>query len=142
MLEKKIRNQALAASKRKDNIERDIMRLALSEIEREGFKKELTEKNKEDVIRKLIKSNISTLEMMDESNKERDVLCRENDCLKSLLPKEMTKDDILTFINSHNIELNNNVGKSIGIVMKVMKEHKKNADGKLIKQVITEMFEK
>ena len=32
MLEKKIRNQALAASKRKDNIERDIMRLALKEI--------------------------------------------------------------------------------------------------------------
>jgi len=142
MLEKKIRLHVTAAVQRKDNTERDILRLALSEIERESSKKDLTEEQKENIIRKLIKSNVSTLEFMDDSNDGRDILLREIDALKVLLPKEMTKEDVLAFINGYNVELiDNNVGRSVGMVMKAMKENNIVADGKLVKQVITEMFD-
>lgn len=147
MLENLIRNNVTNAVQRKDNVERDVLRLALSEIERESLKGDITEQQKENIIRKLIKSNISTLELMDESNKERKILNKEIDCLQTLLPKEMTKKDILNFIKDNNIQLiNESVGKSTGMVMKVIRENKTIkeskifVDGKLVKQAITEII--
>lgn len=140
MLEKKIRIHVIAAVQKRDNIERDILRLALSEIQRVGSTKDLTEDDKEAIVRKLIKSNVNTLELTN-NEEDRNILLKEIDTLKVLLPKEMTKEDVLTFINGYNVEMvDGNIGKSIGAVMKAMKESKIKADGKIVKQVVTELL--
>jgi uncharacterized protein YqeY len=137
MLEDKIRICVIAAVQQKDNIAKNILRLALSEIQREN--KTLTEIDKENIVRKLIKSNKTTLGLTtNEANKKE--LENEIAVLSLLLPKAMTKEEVISFVKDNNITLNNdNVGKSIGAIMKVAKEKNIVIESNTVREAITEL---
>jgi len=139
MLEKEIRLHITAAVQKKDDIEKNILRLALGEIQRVTSIKDITEQEKEKIIKKLIKSNTSTLEL---TSKDEDIIIlkKEIEVLETLLPKEMTKEDILAFIKINKFQLTDNLGKSIGIVMKAFKKDNIIVNGKVVKEIVTHLM--
>jgi uncharacterized protein YqeY len=88
MLEKLIRIKVLSAINKGDNLEKNVLRFALGELERETSLKNLTEEDKQKIIKRLIKSNENTLKLT-ESEDDKYILKEEIDIFKSILPKEL-----------------------------------------------------
>jgi len=140
MLENKIRVNIAAAVQKKNKIEKNILRLALGEIQRETSTKELSETDKENIVRKLIKSNNKTI-FLTENDNTKNELTKENEILQLLLPEEMTKTDVLAFITGYDVKMvEDNVGKSIGNVMRAMKENKIVVDSNVVKEVVNDLI--
>jgi len=138
MLETKIRVMITIAVQNEDKTAKDILRLALGELQ--NAKEGITEEQKENIIRKIVKSNDTTLSLLQHESEQKDMLIKENEILRSLVPKEMTKEDILSFINDNDINMvEDNIGKSIGVVMGAMKKNKFVANGKIVKEVVSDL---
>jgi uncharacterized protein YqeY len=145
MLEKLIRIKVLSAINKGDNLEKNVLRFALGELERETSLKNLTEEDKQKIIKRLIKSNENTLKLT-ESEDDKYILKEEIDIFKSILPKELDKKDIEVFVKKcldvGSLTLDyDNVGKSVGIVMKTFKKSNIAVDGKLVKEVVSEILD-
>ncbi len=120
-----LRKNALAAMKAKDSVATTILRLAQSEVQalqaRTG--RDLTDDEAFGAIRKLVKSNQETLEVVGENGEDSATLRRELELLQELLPKRLTVDEIVAAIGSivEAIKAAGNDGQAMGVAMKHLK---------------------
>jgi uncharacterized protein len=124
MLVDDIKKQVTAAMKSGDAVARDILRLALGEIQTAEARKNvsLSEEEAAAAIRKLIKSNEETLGLSGEG--ERAVtLRREIEVLSGLLPKQLSVDEIVAALapSAAAIKEAKSDGQATGIAMKQLK---------------------
>ena len=136
----------------KDTTTIDILRLAKGEIEREynkakDNKKEFTNIDRENVIKKLIKSNQTTLKLYLENDqdvgnklKKTDTLVKEIEILKKLLPKSMDTKDLYYFTMTHNIDIKSckSDGQAIGMIMKEAKKQNMPVEAEIVKEFVKE----
>ncbi len=124
MLIDEIKKQVTAAMKSGDAVARDILRLALGEIQTAEARKNAPASDEEAAaaIRKLIKSNEETLGLSGEGERAT-ALRREIEVLSALLPKQMSVDDIVAALAGEveAIKAAKGDGQATGIAMKHLK---------------------
>ena len=96
MLIEEVKRQITAAMKARDAVAKDILRLALGEIQTAEARAggAIPDDEAQRIVKKLVKSNEETLAVTpDEAAQAR--LRRENEVLQDLLPKALTPDEIV-----------------------------------------------
>ena len=124
MLVDRIKEGALAAMKAKDDVARDILRLALGEIQTAEARggRELGDDEAAAVVRKLIKSNEET-SGASEREDQKLALTREIAVLSALLPAPMTAGQITEALAGARdaIAAARSEGQATGVAMKHLK---------------------
>ncbi|CAN5925281.1 hypothetical protein BH11MYX4_BH11MYX4_46090 [soil metagenome] len=120
-----IKKRAAAAVKQGDTVARDVLRLALGEIQTAEARKNETLGDEEAAaaLRKLIKSNEETLAALPEGDERIAVLQREITVLASLAPAQLTVAQIIEALAGHvdAIKAAAADGQATGIAMKHLK---------------------
>lgn len=120
-----IKKQVTVAMKSGDTVARDILRLALGEIQTAEARKAapVTEDDAAAAVRKLIKSNEETLGLSAEGDERSATLRREIEVLSALLPKQLSVDEIIAALASEvdAIKAAKADGQATGIAMKFLK---------------------
>ena len=135
MLIDEIRARAKAAMLSRNTVEREILRVALGEVQTEEGRREgpLEDAAVEKILRKLVKSNAETI-AVSENDEQRAILLQENAVLESLLPKTLSEDDVITALApvAESIQAAKADGPATGIAMKHLKSQGVAVDGKTV----------
>lgn len=125
MLVEEIKKRVAAAVKQGDSTTRDVLRLALGEIQTAEARKNapLTEEDAAAALRKLIKSNEETLAALPAGDERIATLKQEVEVLVSFLPAQLTVAQIVEALagQAAAIKAANNDGQATGLAMKHLK---------------------
>jgi uncharacterized protein YqeY len=125
MLVEEIKKRVSTAVKQGDTVTRDVLRLALGEIQTAEARKNapLSEEDAAAALRKLIKSNEETLAALAAGDDRIAPLKREVEVLASLLPAQMNAAQIVAALAGQvdAIKAAGNDGQATGIAMKHLK---------------------
>ena len=141
MLKDEIQSRIRAAMKGRKTVEREILGVALGEIQTaEARKGELTEEETASFVKKLVKSNRETIEAGPDPA-QKAILEEEIAILESLLPKAMGPEDIVVALASVSdaIRAASNDGQATGIAMKTLKAQGAPVDGKTVAEAVKRM---
>ena len=132
MLLQKIKDDLKHAMKAKNEAAKDAIRMVLGEVPRLNKKRgeKPTDKEIENIITKLIKSETTVAELIDKDISQSVYI----QTLKKYLPQKMDKSAIKKFILD-NIDINS-YNPKIKAMKDIMKVIGKNADGKLVREVL------
>ena len=142
MLKDEIRTRMMAAMKAKNVVEKEILRVALGEITTEEARhgKDMSDADVQKILRKLLKSNGETIKAtQDEAAKI--TLAGENAVLESLLPKQLSEDEIMTALAgvADDIKAAGNDGQATGVAMKQLKSTGAAVDGKTVRAAVMKL---
>ena len=133
MLVDDIKKRAAEAVKAGDTVARDVLRLALGEIQTAEARKNTTlgEEEAAGALRKLIKSNEETLAALGAGDERIPTLKREVEVLTALLPAQMSVDQIVLALASQvdAIKAAKGDGQATGVAMKHLKSTGASASG-------------
>ena|ERR1041385_7268949 len=141
MLKVEIQTRIRAAMKARKTIEREILGVALGEIQTvEARKGELSEDEAASIVKKLVKSNRETIEAGPDAARKA-ILEEEIAILESLLPKAMGVDDVVTALAgvASAIRGASNDGQATGVAMKKLKAEGAPVDGKTVAEAVKRM---
>jgi uncharacterized protein YqeY len=123
MLVDELKKGITKAMKERDEVAKDVLRVALGEIQTQEHRanKTLGDEEATAIVRKLVKSNEETLAAS--SGERAATLRRENEILTSLLPKRMTIDELIAALEPQRnaIRAAKSDGQATGIAMKLLK---------------------
>lgn len=124
MLLETLKARITQAVKEKDNVARDILRLAFGEVQTSEARngRALEDGEVAAVLKKLVKSNEETLALAGEGDRAA-TLRRENEVLASLLPKTLSPEQIVEALaaQADAIKAAKSDGQAMGVAMKHMK---------------------
>ncbi|HEX5158946.1 MAG TPA: GatB/YqeY domain-containing protein [Ktedonobacterales bacterium] len=140
-VEERLRNDLKDATRQRDQVRMDTIRMALAAFRNEevtGARHELSEQERQAILDKLIKQRHESAELF--RTAKRDELAekeeREAAMLAAYLPAKLTDDEIRAVV-SHLIE---EQGKDFRKVMPLAsKETKGRADGKRVSEIVRDM---
>lgn len=141
MLIPQIKERMRAALKARRTLEKEILGVALGELETvEARKGSLSDEEGFAIVRKLVKSNRETLEVS-ESAEQKKALEEEIAVLESLLPKALGPAEIEAALSGVRdaIKSAGNDGQATGVAMKTLKASGAVIDGKLVGEVVRKM---
>jgi uncharacterized protein YqeY len=125
MLVDEIKKRVALAVKQGDTVTRDVLRLALGEIQTAEARKNapLADEEANGALRKLIKSNEETLGALPADDSRVSALKKEVEVLTSLLPAQLSVAQIVEALSAQSaaIKAANNDGQATGIAMKHLK---------------------
>lgn len=128
-----IKGQVKDAMKSGDTVARDILRLALGEIQTAEARKAaaLSDEETAAAVRKLIKSNEETLSLSADNAERSAALKKEIEVLSALLPKQLSVDDIVKALEpvKDAIVAAKADGQATGVAMKHLKTTGANVSG-------------
>lgn len=124
--------------KAKDSDTVALLRLVVGSVQQDGDDSDTAV---EKVIRKMIKSNNQTAEVLVNNGGSAKEVLAENALLDSFLPKSLTVDEIVAFINENAIDVTGHAGKAMGAVMKALKDAGATVQGSDVKSAIEKLNE-
>jgi uncharacterized protein YqeY len=124
MLTDEIKKRVMQAMKEKRDVEKEVLRVALGEIQTAGARagKDLGDDEAAQIVRKLVKSVEETLGMTTDAAKKA-TLEQEIAVLQALLPKGLSIDEIMEKLAPvrDGIKAAGNDGQATGVAMKHLK---------------------
>lgn len=139
MIIDEMKKRIMLAMKEKRDLEKEILKVALGEIQTAGARasRDLNDEEAIAIIRKLVKSNEETLVGTSDTAK-RTVLEQENAILGTLLPKGLTVDEILEKLGPARdaIRAAGNDGQATGVAVKHLKGLGLNVPGSDVSQAV------
>jgi uncharacterized protein len=133
MIAQEMKKQMATAMKAKDEVTRDILRLALGEVQTAEARENRTLNDEETiaVLRKLVKSIEETVGLTTDEAQAK-VLRREIEVLTGLLPARLSIEQIVQALASEHsaIKEAKNDGQATGIAMKHLKASGASVDGR------------
>lgn len=142
---KKLKERSIAALRSGNNLEKQILRVAIGEIETLAMSKSqgnkpVSEEQACKVLRKIIQSNLETIEHSNEEKKS--ILLQENQVLEAFLPKQLSQDEIQNKLEPvlNQLRSAKSIGQAIGIAMKTLKSSGESVDGNDVKQVVEQLL--
>jgi uncharacterized protein YqeY len=142
MLNEEIRKQRTEALKRRDMLTKEVLNVALGEIDTIAARagREPTDDDCLQVLRKLVKSNEETRSASSDEA-QRATLARENEVLSALLPKTLGVDEVVAALApvTDAIKGANNDGQATGAAMKHLKSIAATVDGKIVAQAVKQL---
>jgi uncharacterized protein len=141
MLADEIKQRVMQAMKAKNTIEKEILRVALGEIQTiEARTGPMSDDDMLGVVRKLVKSNRETL-AVSESAEQKAQLEEEIRVLESLLPKTLGVAQIVERLDTvkEAIKAAGNDGQATGVAMKHLKSEGASVSGKDVAEAVKQM---
>jgi uncharacterized protein YqeY len=142
MLADEIKVRMFAAMKAGRIVEKEILRVALGEIQTAASRKDepLTEDDASGIVRKLVKSNRETLALTT-SPEQKATLEEEIGILETFLPKSLDAAGVAQRLESvkEAIRAAASDGQATGIAMKALKALGATVDGKLVGEVVKKL---
>lgn len=142
MLIDEIKKRALQAMKAGNTLEKDILRLALGEIQTLEARdnRSLSDDEASAIVRKLIKSNQETRDASTDEG-QRQTLAQEIAVLESLLPKSLGVDEIAAALAPvvDQLRAAGNDGQATGIAMKHLKASGAVVNGKDVSLAVSRL---
>lgn len=139
MLIDEIKKRVMLAMKEKRNVEKEILKVALGEIQTAGARaaRELTDDESSAIVRKLVKSNEETIGATTDPA-QKAVLVEENAILATLLPKGLTPEELLAHLEPARaaIKAAGNDGQATGVAMKHLKSLGLTVQGNEVGQAV------
>ena len=139
MFKDEINTRIKVALKSGNTLEKEILRVALGEIQtiEHRVSKTLPDDEAMAIVRKLIKSNEETLEHTADAEKKKQ-LVDEVAILTSLLPKSLSVDEIVALLApvSDAIRAAGNDGQATGVAMKTLKASGASVNGKDVSEAV------
>jgi uncharacterized protein YqeY len=137
-----IRARMKEAMKARKNVEKEILRVCIGEITTEEARsgEAMSDAQVEKILRKLLKSNLETLKSTeDEAGKA--AIEEENAVLESLLPKQLSEDEIIAALEpvADAIKGAPGDGPATGIAMKHLKQSGAAVDGKTVSGAVRKL---
>lgn len=141
-LQDQIKARVKAAMKAKDLVERDVLRVALGDLQTEQSRRTepLAEAEEQAVLRRMVKSMDDTLAAgVDEATRAH--VTAEKAILTSLLPQTLTQDQIASALEpvTEAVKAAANDGAAMGVAMKHLKAGGSAVDGKDVSAVVKRM---
>jgi len=138
MLVDEIKRRMFAAMKAKDNVEKEILRVALGEITGRG--EATDDATVVTILKKLVKSNEESLAAATDAE-QRQVLEREVEILKSLLPEGLSLEQVVEALGPVHTEIRaaKADGPATGIAMKHLKTQTLTVDGKEVAAAVRQI---
>lgn len=139
MLADEIKKRMLEAMKARDTVTREILGVALGEIQtneaRAGSR--ASDEEAAQVVRKLVKSNEETLAQATDPEQQR-TLRREIEILQGLLPKTLGVDEIVAALGpvADAVRAAKNDGQATGVAMKHLKASGASVSGKDVSEAV------
>jgi uncharacterized protein YqeY len=131
-LVEELKKRITSSVKEGDTVARDVLRLALGEIQTAEARKSasLSEEEAAAALRKLVKSNEETLGLTTDAERSA-ALKKEIEVLTSLLPKSMSVDEIVAALASQvdAIKAAKADGQAVGVAMKHLKSSGASVSG-------------
>lgn len=138
MIVDELKKRITQAMKDRDEVVKDVLRVALGEIQTIEHRKNAPMPDEEAVavVRKLVKSNEETLALSDPERAA--LLRRENEILSALLPKTMDLDAIVAALESQReaIRAAKSDGQATGVAMKHLKSTGAAFEGSLATEAV------
>jgi len=142
MIVDQIRLQIKDAMRAKREVERDILRTALGEIQSAEARagKALSDDEAGKILKKLIKSNQETIDISPDPN-TKTRLTEENRILDALLPKTLSIPEIVAMLQSvaADIKAAKSDGQATGVAMKKLKSEGATVDGKDVAEAVKQL---
>jgi uncharacterized protein YqeY len=142
MLIDELRAQLRAAMKARKLVEKEILRVAIGEIETAASRsnKELSDAEAQGILRKLVKSNEETLQVQSDAE-QKAILEQEIAVLTALLPQTLSVDQIVTALSEVGEAIRGAKadGPAVGIAMKHLKSSGALVDGKDVSSAVRQM---
>lgn len=142
MLADEIKKRVLAAMKAGNVLEKEILRVALGEIQTQEARasQPLGDEEATAIVRKLVKSNQETAAASQDAE-QKSVLAQEIAILESLLPKTMGVDAIAAALApvADAIRAAGNDGQATGVAMKHLKSTSANVQGKDVAEAVKKL---
>lgn len=145
MLKEKIKSDLMSSMKAKDKLKTTTIRTLKSEIEKKQIelKKELTDSQIGEIVVKLVKQYNESLDFA-KKNGRQDLIDENESILKILgiyLPKQMTEEEVKSYIQKVIYEQDFSSMKDKGSLMKIiMPTLKGKFDGQKINNIVTELL--
>jgi uncharacterized protein YqeY len=136
-----IKKRMVDAMKGGRAVERDILRVAMGEIQAaENRGTVMNDEEAQKIVRKLIKSNGETLAVADRAD-TKSKLEEENRVLESLLPRRLTIDQIAAALSAvaADIKAAKSEGQATGVAMKHLKSTGASVDGKDVAEAVKQL---
>lgn len=131
MLVDELKKRITQAMKERDEVAKDVLRVALGEIQTQEHRanKAMSEEEATSIVRKLVKSNEETMAVS--TGDRAATLKREIELLSSLLPQRMSVEQIEAALAPHReaIRAAKSDGQATGIAMKHLKSAGASFDG-------------
>lgn len=129
------------AMKDKDTMKKGLLQLLISRINNEkiALKRDLTEEEEIDQVKKEMKQTKFALAEAKKADRE-DIVKQQQEkvvILKAYLPNMLTAEQILAILEEKGAKKGMPIGALMGMVMK---EHKSEVDGNLVKEVVEKHF--
>lgn len=142
MLSQEIKTRMLQALKAGRTVEKEILRVALGEIQTQEARSSdpMTDEQAQAIVRKLVKSNQETLASA-EDDEQKKVLAEEIAILETLLPKSLGIDDIVAALAAvaEGVKAAGNDGQATGVAMKHLKASGATVNGKDVSEAVRRM---
>ena len=142
MLADEIKKRMLEALKARDTVTREVLGVALGEIQTNAARagKDASDEEAAAVLRKLVKSNQETLAQATDPE-QRTTLEREIQILEGLLPKTLGADEIAALLApvADEIRAAKNDGQATGVAMKHLKASGANVSGKDVSEAVRKL---
>jgi len=137
-----LRQRIATASKAGNTLERDVLKVALGDLQLAASRKTdpLTDAEAQQIIKKMVKSGEETLAALRQRGDEANIAKAqaEQDILQALLPQTLSVDDILARLDPVADAVKNapNDGAATGVAMKHLKSTGQPVDGKDVAQAV------
>lgn len=142
MLVEEIRKRRNAALKARDTVVKDVLSVALADIDLVAARnsRDATDDECLQIIRKLVKSNEETLSKSDDESVKQ-TLQKEIAVLNELLPKSLGVPEVIAALQAVAAEVKgaSNPGQATGVAMKHLKAIAAVVDGKVVAQAVAQM---
>jgi len=139
VLSEEIKKRMLQAMKSGDTLEKEILRVALGEIQTQEARasKAMSDEEVAAVLRKLVKNNQETLGVSERAE-QKDQLAKEIAILESLLPKALGVDEIVAALAPVRdaVKAAGNDGQATGVAMKHLKSAGAVVTGKEVTEAV------
>jgi uncharacterized protein YqeY len=137
-----IKGRMTEAMRSKDEVAKNIYRLAYSEMQLASARsgKDVSDDEANAILKKLVKSNEETLAVATEAA-QREALAREIALLTAMLPKTLGVPEIVTALAAVTdaIKAAGNDGQATGVAMKHLKSTGASVDGKTVAAAVKQI---
>jgi uncharacterized protein len=142
VLADEIKKQMLAAMKARDSVKREVLSVALGEIQTNQARsnRPATDEEAAQVVRKLVKSNQETIAASEDAEQKR-TLERENEILGALLPQTLSVAAIVEALSEVSAEIlaAKSDGQATGVAVKQLKAAGLSAAGKDVSEAVKQI---
>ncbi len=142
MLSEQIKQEITKAMRAGDTLRRDVLRVALGELQLEEGRqgRPLPDDEAQRIVRKLIKSNQETMEASGPGERA-DRLRAEIEALESLLPQALSVEQIVAALEpvADQVRAAGNDGQATGVAMKHLKSSGAAVEGRDVAEAVKRM---